>query len=160
MKAIALVSVLLLSGSAGASSFINGTEITPESVLAQMNFYRGLSGAPALRIEPRLSAAAADRMKDMEEQQYWAHFSPAGASPFMWLTLRGYSFAAAAENLASGFDTAEILVSSWMESAGHRRNIVSPEFRDVGIAIIEGATNRRTSGRSVVVLFGRSRGSQ
>jgi uncharacterized protein YkwD len=161
MKMLAAVlTALVLAGSAGASSFIHGSEITPETVLAQMNFYRGLNGAAPLRLDERLALAAADRIRDMEEQQYWSHFSPRGASPFMWLTLRGYSFATAAENLASGFETAEVLVSSWMESAGHRRNIISPDFRDVGIAIIEGATNRRANGCSVVVLFARARGSQ
>lgn len=155
---VSAIAVLLFALSASASSFIQGTEITPESVLAHMNFYRGLNGTAPLRIEPRLAKAAEDRIRDMEERQYWAHLSPTGASPFMWLTLRGYSFSAAGENLASGFDTAEVLVSTWMESAGHRRNIISPDFQDVGIAIIDGATTRRSSGRSVVVIFARQRG--
>ena len=79
------------------------------------------------------------------------------ASPFMWLTLRGYSFSNAGENLAAGFETAEVLVQSWMESPGHRRNILAPQFHDVGIAVIEGAVARRATGRSVVVLFARER---
>jgi uncharacterized protein YkwD len=151
------VAVLLALPAAG-DSFIQGSEITPESVLAQMNFYRGLHGEPPLRIDARLSKAAEDRMRHMEEQQFWAHESPSGASPFMWLTLNGYSFSAAGENLASGFETAEVLVRSWMESRGHRRNILAPQFDDVGIAVIEGAVTRRATGRSVVVLFARERG--
>ena len=149
---------LLISVSTFAGSFILGTEITPESVLAQMNFYRGLHGLAPLRIEPRLAEAAQDRMRHMEDQLYWAHESPSGASPFMWLTLRSYSYSSAAENLASGFETAEILVGSWMESRGHRRNILGADFEDAGIAIIEGSVTRRATGRSVVVLFARERG--
>lgn len=149
---------LLLALPAAGDSFIQGSEITPASVLAQMNFYRGLHGEPPLRIDTRLSKAAEDRIRHMEEQQFWAHESPSGASPFMWLTLNGYSFSTAGENLASGFETAEVLVRSWMESRGHRRNILAPQFDDVGIAVIEGAVTRRATGRSVVVLFARERG--
>ena len=75
-------------------------------------------------------------------------------SPFVWLTLRNYQYAAAAENLAAGFETARLLVASWMESPGHRANIIGAEFRDVGIAIIEGSTKGPAMGKSIVVLFG------
>jgi len=147
---------LLFAGAAIGSdggSFLRGSEITAEAVLTQMNFYRGLHRLPALRLDERLSAAAEDRMRDMEELEYWAHDSPHGRRPFEWLAPHRYVFRTAGENLASGFETAEIMVVSWMESAGHRRNIVSPDFKDVGIAIIDGATNRRSVGRSIVVLF-------
>ncbi|HEU5163044.1 MAG TPA: CAP domain-containing protein, partial [Thermoanaerobaculia bacterium] len=50
---------------------------------------------------------------------------------------------------------AEVLVASWMESKGHRENILEPDYADVGIAIIDGSTLRRAAGRSVVVIFGR-----
>lgn len=157
---LAVVVVTALAWPALGDSFIHGTEITPESVLTQMNFYRGLNGETPLRIDSRLSEAARDRIRHMEELQFWAHQAPNGASPFMWLTLRGYSFSNAGENLAAGFETAEVLVQSWMESPGHRRNILAPQFDDVGIAIIEGAVTKRSTGRSVVVLFARERGRQ
>jgi hypothetical protein len=147
----------LITLSALASGFIRGSEITPETVLAQMNFYRGLNGARPLRIDARLTLAAEDRMRDMTEQGFWSHNAPDGSGPFVWLRTRGYFHAMAGENLASGFETAEILVSSWMESPGHRRNIVTPGFSDVGIAIIEGMPTKRATGRSVVVIFARER---
>jgi len=131
------------------------SEITRDSVLASMNAERIVKGLPPLRLDDRLDGACDDRIQDMEELQYWAHDSPDGRAPFVWLKPRGYFFQAAGENLASGFETTELLVSSWMESPGHRRNIMSPEYQDCGIAIIDGSTKGRAAGKSIVVLFGR-----
>ena len=99
--------------------------------------------------------AAEDRMREMIEIGYWSHESPEGRSPFFWLALRGYRFGFAGENLARGFETAQLLVDSWMESKGHRENIMSANFADCGIAVLEGSTTGRASGKSIVVLFGR-----
>jgi uncharacterized protein YkwD len=148
-----LVLALLLAVPAFASDATN--EITAETVLAQMNAYRVEAGLAPLHIEARLTKAAEDRMRDMEDGGWWNHESPSGLSPFTWLTLRDYMFQAAAENLASGFETVRLLVSSWMESQGHRDNILSPLYEDCGIAIIDGATTGRAMGKSVVVLFGK-----
>jgi uncharacterized protein YkwD len=133
------------------------TEITPATVLAQMNAERAAAGLAPLRIDSRLAGAATDRMVDMEDLGYWAHQSPDGRSPFVWLSSRNYSFSNAGENLATGFESAEVLVLSWMESPGHRANILSPMYQDCGIAIIDGATDRRAAGKSIVVLFARPR---
>jgi len=132
-------------------------EITPANVVALMNEYRADAGLPPLRIDARITRAAEDRMRDMEETGYWSHESPTGMSPFTWLAARDYTFEAAAENLASGFETARFLVASWMESHGHRDNIMSAEYEDCGVAIIDGATTGRATGKSIVVLFGRPR---
>ena len=133
------------------------SDITRASVVAAMNDYRAQHNLPALREDVRLNAAAGDRMKDMEDQGYWAHQSPDGRSPFVWLALRGYEFHYAGENLATGFETTELLIIGWLESSGHRANILSPHFEDCGIAIIDGLTTRRGTGRSIVVMFGKAR---
>jgi uncharacterized protein YkwD len=133
------------------------SEITPQSVLSEMNAYRARNGMAPLHFDARLSLAADDRMRDMEDLEYWAHDAPDGRSPFVWLKSRGYDFQYAGENLASGFETTEVLVQGWMESPGHRANILSGDYDDVGIAVIDGSTTRRATGKSVVVLFGRTR---
>lgn len=130
-------------------------DITAQSVLTSMNTCRAKNGLPPLREDPRLELAARDRMRDMEDLAYWSHESPDGRSPFRWLEPHGYTYRYAGENLAAGFETTEVLVSSWMESEGHRANILSPEYDDCGIAIIEGSTKGRAIGMSVVVMFGR-----
>jgi uncharacterized protein YkwD len=132
-------------------------DITRERVIELMNAYRAEAGLPALREDERLTKAAEDRMRDMEEQAYWSHESPSGASPLVWMLSRGYLYRAAGENLAAGFETSGLLVQSWMESPGHRDSILSRDFRDCGVAIIDGATTGRATGKSVVVLFGAPR---
>ena len=146
-----LVLFLLLATPALAS------DITRASVVAVMNDYRAEHHLRPLREDAHLDAAAGDRMRDMEDQGYWAHESPDGRSPFTWLAPNGYDFHFAGENLASGFETTEVLVEGWMESPGHRANILSPDFGDCGIAIIDGLTMRRGTGKSIVVMFGARR---
>lgn len=133
------------------------SDITPDSVLSEMNVYRAKSGAAPLHFDARLTAAAEDRMRDMEDLEYWAHDAPDGRTPFVWLKARGYEYQYAGENLATGFETTEVLVQGWMESPGHRANILSLDYDDVGIAVIDGSTTRRATGKSVVVMFGRTR---
>jgi uncharacterized protein YkwD len=132
-------------------------DITRRSVIAEMNVRRVAFDLPPLHEDRRLDQAADDRVTDMEEQSYWAHVSPDGKLPWQWMHARGYEFQYAGENLASGFDTVELLVDAWMESKGHRDNILSPYYRDCGIAVIEGSTTGRASGKSIVVMFARGR---
>jgi uncharacterized protein YkwD len=131
------------------------SDITADSILAGMNEYRAKHLLEPLRSELRLTSAAEDRMRDMEDLGYWGHQSPEGRSPFFWVRYRSYRFTMVGENLARGYETASVLMDSWMDSPGHRDNILEVQYRDVGIAIIDGATTGRYPGRSVVVLFGR-----
>ena len=133
------------------------TDITPASVVAAMNAERARLGLRPLHEDARLDAAAADRMRDMEDLNYWGHESPDGRSPFLWLHVQHYDYRFAGENLANGFETTELLVDGWMESEGHRENILSSNYDDCGVAIIDGGTVKRLSGKSVVVMFGSAR---
>jgi uncharacterized protein YkwD len=159
MKRLAfLFAVLIVALPLAAGEYRPGhIAITPESVLAEMNAYRAQFNLAPLQFDPRLAAAADDRMRDMEELAYWSHESPDGRSPFMWLRMRNYPYQAAGENLAAGFETCEVLVSAWMESKGHRDNILSENYTECGIAVIDGSTTRRAVGKSIVVLFGKQR---
>jgi hypothetical protein len=156
----AVVLVLLAALPLAARELVPGhIAITPDTVLAEMNRYRAEHSLPPLQLEERLTAAADDRIRDMEELGYWSHESPDGRSPFLWLRVHSYPYQFAGENLASGFETAEVLTSSWMESPGHRDNILSANYTDCGIAVIDGSTTGRAIGKSIVVLFGKQRPS-
>ncbi|HSP32786.1 MAG TPA: CAP domain-containing protein [Thermoanaerobaculia bacterium] len=151
MRELFILAVAILATPAFASN------ITRASVVAEMNVRRAAFGLPALQKDSRLDGAADDRINDMEDLDYWGHVSPEGREPFVWLKPHGYDYRLAGENLAAGFDTVEILVDAWMESKGHRANILSPEYRDVGVAIVDGLPGGRGAGKSVVVLFGRQK---
>lgn len=151
---LVLTALVVIGGSAHAEL---SQEITPETVVREMNAARAERHLPPLRLDSRLNLAAEDRMRDMEEIGYWSHDSPTGLPPFVWLRPRGYDYTFAGENLATGFETVKLLVDSWMESPGHRRNILENGFSEAGVAVIEGRTTGRGSGYSIVVLFGRER---
>ena len=151
---------LLMFVAITASAVEPSNEITAANVLRLMNDYRASEGLAPLHSEERLDLAAADRMHHMEEESFWSHESPEGQSPFEWLDRRAYHFRAAGENLAYGFETARVLVQSWMESSGHRANILSADYEDCGIAIIDGSTLGPATGKSIVVMFGSQRAAQ
>jgi uncharacterized protein YkwD len=154
MRSLLLAVALFVSGTAFAA---DSNEITVANVLRAMNELRAHSSLKPLSTDDRLMRAANDRMRHMEEESYWAHSSPDGLSPFSWVTLRSYEFLSAGENLACGFDTAAVLVEAWMESPGHRANILSNDYEDCGIAIIEGSTKGPASGKSIVVMFAKKK---
>jgi len=131
------------------------SDVTAEKLVAEMNRYRAAEGLGPLFIDPRLTAAAGDRMRDMEESGVWQHRPPGGGSPFDAVRRHGFDFSLAGENLATGFETSEVLVESWMLSPGHRENVMSPSLTSVGIAIIDGHVARRAEGKSVVAVFAR-----
>lgn len=136
---------------------LQASDITPESVVRLMNEERAKHGLAPLQLEPRLTAAANERMKHMEDEQFWAHNAPDGTPPFVWFAPAGYRYSTAGENLARGFENAALLVSSWMESPGHRDNILSAGYADCGISVIDGYTTGPGAGRSIVVLFATER---
>lgn len=150
MRRFFALTLFMLIASAGIAA-----EIESSSVLATMNAVRDREGLAPLALDERLNAAAEDRMRDMEEQGYWAHQLPGGISPFVWVRRRGFAFDVAGENLARGFETAEIMVEAWLESPGHRANLMSADYTRCGISIIDGYTTGRATGRSVVVIFAR-----
>jgi uncharacterized protein YkwD len=155
IKPLAL-SILLLCGATSAFA-ADSNEITAENVRDVMNAYRAEASLPPLHLDISLSGAAEDRMRDMEDGGWWSHESPEGKPPFVWLARHAYDYLYAGENLAAGFETARLLVQSWMESPGHRANIMGAQFSDCGIAIIEGSTKGPAMGKSIVVLFARRR---
>jgi len=157
MKRPVIALLLTLAAAFGLSAAEPSNEITTENVIRLMNDYRAEEGLPPLHGETRLALAAGDRMRHMEEESYWAHESPEGMTPFVWVRAREYQYQMVGENLASGFETARLLVQSWMESPGHRANIMSEDYEDCGIAIIDGATTGPATGKSIVVLFGKPR---
>lgn len=153
----ALFVLILLCVAAAAPAAEPANEITAENVIRLMNEYRAKEGLAPLAFDERLGKAAGDRMQHMEDEGYWAHDSPEGMRPFVWVKVRAYDYALVGENLAAGFETARVLVESWMESPGHRANIMSGDFEDCGISIIEGSTRGPATGKSIVVLFGKKR---
>jgi uncharacterized protein YkwD len=122
-----------------------------------MNRERARRGLTPLRFDSRLNAAAADRAADMFSRGYFDHVSPDGRSPFLSVQARGYRYAAVGENLAVGYRTPQSVVSGWMNSPGHRENILGRAFEEVGLALVDGSPVRGYGGPTVVAFYARER---
>jgi len=107
-----------------------------------------------LEFNPILASAAQLKANDMVSKTYFAHTSPEGKSPWYWFKESGYKFIYAGENLAVNFVDSEDVVRAWMNSQGHRANILNDKFSEIGIAIASGVYNGSPS-IYVVQLFGR-----
>lgn len=116
-------------------------DIPVQKLLVLTNKQRQDNGLAILTLNPKLSEAAAKKAENMFEQNYWAHNSPDGKTPWVFIRGAGYNYIYAGENLARGFDTTEEVVSAWMASPKHRANILSENFREVGFAVQKGKLN-------------------
>ncbi len=87
---------------------------------------------PALALNPELSIAAEGHADDMARRGRMAHRGGDGSSPFDRIKRVGYSFQGAGENVAYGFDRVDLVMSAWMKSPGHRRNILG-DYSEIGV---------------------------
>ncbi len=126
-----------------------------EAIVEAMNRERAAYGLGPLQLEPRLSLAAEDRVEDMMAKRYFDHVSPDGVNPFSWVKARGYRYRMIGENLALGYTSSQSVVTGWMNSPGHRANILKDGFDEVGIAFADSSPRRGYRGPLVVALYGR-----
>jgi hypothetical protein len=127
------------------------SSIDASEVISISNQKRADSGLPALKYNSKLTSAAKAKAQDMFAKNYWAHYAPDGTSPWSFITASGYKYTTAGENLAKNFDTSAGVVSGWMNSSGHRANILSSSFVDTGVAVMNGTL--QGSQTTLVVAF-------
>jgi len=134
---------------------VSAQKATVETVIDAMNAERASHGVAPLHIDPKLSAAAADRIADMFDGHYFSHFSPTGVQPWDWVEQEGYDYREVGENLALGYPTAPEIVDGWMHSPAHRANVLGGQFDEVGVAVAEGSPTRPYHGPTVVAIYGK-----
>ena len=129
------------------------SEITKEKLLDLTNQTRKSYGVKPLLMDPLLYQAAQSKAQDMIQNHYFEHYTPDGKSPWSFIQEAGYRYRYAAENLAMDFRTAEGIHNAWMNSPVHRQNILNPQYKDIGIAVVKGEIdNHQTT--LVVQMFG------
>lgn len=116
-------------------------DISAEELLILTNQERQKNGTHSLFFNQQLSIAAEKKAEDMFEYDYWAHNSPSGKTPWVFIKSSGYKYVYAGENLARGFSNSEDVVKAWMESPDHRANMLSSNYQDVGFAVKIGELN-------------------
>ncbi len=102
------------------------------------NLQRAQHGCPALHLNVRLRTAAREHSQDMHVRNYFDHNTPDGRTPWDRIKADGYS-QPGAENIAMGYATAQAVVTGWMNSAGHRANILNCSLKAVGIGVAYGS---------------------
>lgn len=102
-------------------------------VVRLINIERTKRGLSALKVNWQLSRVARYKSQDMIDRNYFSHTSPTYGSPFDMMEAFGLRFSAAAENIAYGQRTAAEVVSAWMNSPGHRANILSGSYSETGV---------------------------
>jgi uncharacterized protein YkwD len=108
------------------------------AMLAQVNALRRKAGAPALSLNAELQEAAQAHAQDMLDRGYFAHKSPSDTTVRERSRKAGYDWRTIGENLAEGQMSVDEVVTTWMNSKGHRENILNPAFRDLGIGLVMG----------------------
>lgn len=129
------------------------TDIHVEQLLAETNAKRSADGESPLVLNAALSQAAAKKAEDMFANGYWAHNSPAGKTPWDFISSLGYTYTVAGENLAKNFTDSTGVVNAWMASPSHKENLLKPSYKDVGYAVVNGTLNGEET-TLVVQMFG------
>jgi hypothetical protein len=130
------------------ASNLSGTEL-----IRLANEERKALGLVTLNNNALLANAAAAKANDMFAKQYWDHYGPNGETPWQFIRGAGYNYVVGGENLGKDFQNSIDLHKAWMNSPTHRANIVHPEFRDIGMAIVSG-TYKGNPTTFVVQMFG------
>lgn len=160
-RMLALLSLLLMTVKIAGISMVviapatsvEASAITTSTVISLANAARTEGGLSTLTSNGLLAKAAQAKANDMLGRQYFSHNTPTGETPWSFIQAAGYSYVTAGENLAIDFTEAESVQKAWMNSPGHRANIMNKSFQEIGIGIAKGMYNGHDT-TIVVQMFG------
>lgn len=104
-------------------------------VIRLVNVERSRNGLGQLTGDWQLSRVARYKSADMRDKNYFSHYSPTYGDPFKMMHDFGITFYAAGENIAMGQQTPQAVMNAWMNSTGHRANILNPQFNEIGVGV-------------------------
>jgi len=120
--------------------------LTRAGVIQWTNIQREEYGLPPLKENGELNISAELKVEDMFTKEYFSHYSPLGEGVGDLVESIGYEFIAIGENLALGnFQNDELLVQAWMDSPGHRENILNTNYQEIGVAVVKGVFEERST---------------
>lgn len=111
-----------------------------QEVLKLVNQERSKQGLNPLTLSEKLTSIANTKAKDMADNNYFSHTSPTYGSPFDMLKQFGVSYSYAGENIAAGQTSASEVMNSWMNSSGHRANILNKNYTQLGVGYVKGGS--------------------
>lgn len=111
-----------------------------KQVLIMTNNERSKNGLSPLQWDDSLAELAEAHCEDMIKRNFFAHNNPDGETPFDRMKKAGISYWTAGENIAAGQHSPEAAMESWMNSEGHRQNILNPDFKYLGVSVVKGGS--------------------
>jgi len=108
-----------------------------QEVVKLVNAERAKEGLPALKEDWELSRVAKYKSQDMHDKNYFDHTSPTYGTPFTMMKNFGITYKSAGENIAKGQQSATEVVNAWMNSAGHRANILNKNYTHIGVGFVK-----------------------
>lgn len=108
-----------------------------KEVIRLVNEIRAQNGLGTLKEDWQLSRVAQYKSQDMKDNGYFSHTSPTYGSPFDMMKSFGISYRSAAENIAKGQSTPQQVVNAWMNSQGHRANILNKNYTHIGVGYVK-----------------------
>ncbi len=129
------------------------TNMSISGLLQETNEERVAGGLGSLTLNATLNQAAQAKANDMAARNYWSHNTPEGNPPWVFFDAAGYSYKSAGENLAYGFDSSTEAVIGWMNSPGHKANIMNTGYVDVGFGIANADDYQGTGPQTIVVAM-------
>ncbi|MCX7710548.1 MAG: SafA/ExsA family spore coat assembly protein [Clostridia bacterium] len=121
---------------------ISDVKAIENEVIRLVNAERSKNGLPPMKANWELSRVARYKSQDMLNKGYFSHTSPTYGSPFKMMETFGIRFSAAGENIAMGQRTAQEVMTGWMNSPGHRANILNPSYTEIGVGLAKNAQGR------------------
>ena len=106
-------------------------------VIRLVNIERSKNGLSPLTHDWELSRIARYKSQDMKDKNYFSHTSPTYGSPFDMIKSFGISYRSAGENIAKGQTTPQMVVNAWMNSQGHRANILNKSYTHIGVGYVK-----------------------
>ncbi len=107
-----------------------------QEVIRLVNAERAKQGLKPLTYDWELGRVAHYKSQDMRDNKYFAHNSPTYGTPFQMMKSFGISYRSAGENIARGQKTPQAVVNAWMNSSGHRANILNSSFTHIGVGYV------------------------
>jgi uncharacterized YkwD family protein len=107
-----------------------------QQVVDLVNKERAAAGLPALKMNTKLAGVAEKKAEDLRDNNYFDHQSPTYGSPFDMMKQFGITYTAAGENIAKGQKTPDEVMNGWMNSPGHRANILNAEYTEIGVGYV------------------------
>lgn len=161
LSLIAILSIILASFSLYSKkpgSVIDGLfytnpapKIDLDKLASLVNESRTTRQLNPLNRNPLLDKSAQEKCNDMVKRDYWSHNDPDGATPWHFFTDAGVEYRYAAENLAYGFKAAKEVNDGWMNSEGHRKNILDSNLTNVGYAQCKYTSTSKEGEQTLVV---------